>query len=174
MRGTRKVLKHQGIKIQIEKREVNPEPGNNLVTDLVPGQGLDHKICAMDVSDFCSWPSSNWWNFQTNPWIQFNTNYRAQIISKSKIQEENFQVNYPTQCSLLYISLNCCMDRHVLYLLRCCWILWFVITRWQLCSSPDQPQREILWRVICNFHWRQGTEDFVICDLIFCIKCFAF
>ena len=52
--------------------------------------------------------------------------------------------------------------------------LWFVITRWQLCSSLDQPQREILWRVICNFHWQQGMEDFVICDLIFCIKCFAF
>ena len=65
-------------------REARSESGtvNNLVTDLVPGQGLDHKICAMDVSDFCPRPSSNWWNFQTNPWIQFNTNYRAQIISK--------------------------------------------------------------------------------------------
>ena len=174
MRGTRKVLKHQGIKIQIEKREVNPEPGNNLVTDLVPGQGLDHKICAMDVSDFCSRPSSNWWNFQTNPWIQFNTNYRAQIISKSKIQEENFPSKLSNSMfSTLHLpkllhGLPCPPPPKMLL------DLWFVITRWQLCSSPNQPQWEILWRVICNFHLQPGTEDFVICDLIFCIKCFAF
>ena len=123
MRGTRKVLKHQGIKIQIEKREVNPESGNNLVNPILSqAQGLDHKMCTMDVSDFCSRPSSKWWDFQTYPRIQFNINYRAQIIPRSTFLEENFQRNYHIQCSLLYISLNCCMYYHVLYLPGCCWI----------------------------------------------------
>ena len=110
-------------KIQIEKREVNPESGNNLVNPILSqAQGLDHKMCTMDVSDFCSRPSSKWWDFQTYPRIQFNINYRAQIIPRSTFLEENFQRNYHIQCSLLYISLNCCMYYHVLYLPGCCWI----------------------------------------------------